>query len=313
MQTEMRKAVYPMKMERLIGILSILLQREKVTAPELAEQFEVSRRTIQRDIESLCRAGIPIATAQGAGGGISIMEGYRVDRTVLTDPEMQAILAGLRSLDSVSGTRRYAQLMEKLSAGAGTLVPEGADTLIDLSSWYRTALAPKIEAIRTAMGEHRTIRFAYHAPKGESEREGEPYYLVFRWSAWYVWAWCRDRGDFRLFKLNRMTGLTLGEPFQPRTAPLPDLEPERVFPVKYQVTVLFDPTCRWRLVEEYGADRFTVAPDGRLRFTGGFPDADSVLSWVLTFGDKAELLEPEELRQQLGDLAAALAGRYRRN
>ena len=106
-----------MKMERLIGILSILLQREKVTAPELAEQFEVSRRTIQRDIESLCRAGIPIATAQGAGGGISIMEGYRVDRTVLTAPEMQAILAGLRSLDSVSGTRRYAQLMEKLSAG----------------------------------------------------------------------------------------------------------------------------------------------------------------------------------------------------
>ena len=70
-------------------------------------------------------------------------------------------------------------------------------------------------------------------------------------------------------------------------------------------------TCRWRLVEEYGADRFTVESDGRLRFTGGFPDADSVLSWVLTFGDKAELLEPEELRQQLGDLTATLADRYR--
>ena len=86
-----------MKMDRLIGILSILLQREQVTAPELAEQFEVSRRTIQRDIEALSRAGIPITTAQGAGGGISIMEEYRVDRTVLTAPEMQAILAGLRS------------------------------------------------------------------------------------------------------------------------------------------------------------------------------------------------------------------------
>lgn len=82
-----------MKMERLIGILSILIQRKKVTAPELAEQFEVSRRTIQRDIESLCRAGIPITTSQGASGGISIMEGYRVDRTLLTAPEMQAILA----------------------------------------------------------------------------------------------------------------------------------------------------------------------------------------------------------------------------
>ena len=270
----------------------------------------MSRRTIQRDVEALCRAGIPLVTVQGAGGGISILEGYRVDRTVLTGPEMQDILAGLRSLDSVSGTCRYAQLMEKLSAGAGTLVPEGADTLIDLSSWYRTALAPKIEIIRTAMGEHRTIQFAYHAPKGESEREAEPYYLVFRWSAWYVWAWCRDRGDFRLFKLNRMTDLTLGEPFQPRTAPLPDLEPERVFPAAFQVTVLFDPACKWRLVEEYGADSFRTEPDGRLRFAWGFPDRDSVLPWLLTFGDRAELLEPAELREDLRQVGERLAERY---
>ena len=116
-----------------------------------------------------------------------------------------------------------------------------------------------------------------------------------------------------MFKLNRITDLATGESFAPRSAPLPDLEPERIFPAKYQVTVLFDPTCRWRLVEEYGADRLTVEPDGRLRFIGGFPDADSVLSWVLTFGDKAELLEPEELREQLGALTKALAHRYRRN
>ena len=130
-----------MKLDRLIGILSILLQREKVTAPELAARFEVSRRTIQRDVEALCRAGIPIATAQGAGGGISILEGYRVDRTLLTAPEMQAILAGLRSLDSVSGTRRYAQLMEKLCAGAGTLVPGSADLLLSLIHIF-AALCP---------------------------------------------------------------------------------------------------------------------------------------------------------------------------
>ena len=302
-----------MKLERLIGILSILLQREKVTAPELAEQFEVSRRTIQRDIEALCRAGIPISTAQGAGGGISIMEGYRVDRTVLTAPEMQAILAGLRSLDSVSGTRRYTQLMEKLSAGTGRLMPSGAHMLIDLSSWYKTSLPPKIELIQDAIEQHHTIRFTYFSPKGETVRTVEPCYLVFHWSAWYVWGWCQTRKDLRLFKLNRMTELTTGKPFAPRAVPLPDLEPERVFPIKYQLTVLFDPACRWRLVEEYGADRFTVEPDGRLRFTGGFPDGDSALSWVLTFGDKAELLEPPELREQLGKLAEALAERYRRN
>ena len=302
-----------MKMERLIGILSILIQRKKVTAPELAEQFEVSRRTIQRDIESLCRAGIPITTSQGASGGISIMEGYRVDRTLLTAPEMQAILAGLRSLDSVSDTRRYAQLMEKLSAGTGELMSNGAHMLIDLSSWYKTSLPPKIELIQKAIEQHHTIRFTYFSPKEESMRTAEPYYLVFHWSTWYVWAWCQMRKDFRLFKLNRMTELAFGESFPPRSAPLPNLEPERVFPVKYQITVLFDPACRWRLVEEYGRNCFTVEPDGRLRFTGGFPDTDSALSWILTFGDKAELLKPDELREHLRNLIETLANRYRRN
>ena len=298
-----------MKMERLIGILSILLQRDKVTAPELAEQFEVSRRTIQRDIESLCQAGIPIATAQGTGGGISILEGYRLDRTVLTTPEMQAILAGLRSLDSVSGTRRYAQLMEKLSAGSG-----GRDShiLIDLSSWYKTSLSPKIEAIHSAIRQHQTIRFTYFSPRETAVRTIEPYDLVFQWSSWYVWGWCQTRQDFRLFKLNRMTDLALGEPFTPRPAPVPDLTAERIFPAKYQVTVLFDPACRWRLVEEYGPDSFTIQPNGKLRFTWGFPDADSVLSWVLTFGEGAELMEPEELRLRLAALTATLARRYQK-
>ena len=298
-----------MKMERLIGILSILLQRDKITAPELAEQFEVSRRTIQRDIESLCQAGIPIATAQGTGGGISILEGYRVDRTVLTTPEMQAILAGLQSLDSVSGTRRYAQLMEKLSAGS-----TGRDShiLIDLSSWYKTSLSPKIEAIHSAIRQHLTIRFTYFSPKETALRTVEPYDLVFQWSSWYVWGWCRTRQDFRLFKLNRMTDLVPGEPFTPRPAPPPDLSAERIFPAKYQVTVLFDPACRWRLVEEYGPDSFTAQPDGRLRLTWGFPDADSIISWVLTFGEGAELTGPEELRQRLADLTATLARRYQK-
>ena len=254
----------------------------------------------------------PIATTQGAGGGISILEGYRVDRTVLTAPEMQAILAGLRSLDSVSGTRRYAQLMEKLSAGTSGLVPGGSHLLIDLSSWYKTSLPPKIECIQQAIEQHRTIRFTYFSPKGESARTVEPYYLVFHWSAWYVWGWCWLRQDFRLFKLNRMTDLTTGESFSPRSSPLPNLEPERIFPIKNQVTVLFDPSCRWRLVEEYGADRLTVEPDGRLRFTGGFPDAEGVLSWVLTFGANAELLEPAELREQLQDVLRHTLSQYGR-
>ena len=83
-----------MRIDRLIGILSILLQKEKVTAPELAEHFEVSRRTINRDIEELCKAGIPVSATQGHGGGISIMDGYKINHTLFTNKEMQDILAG---------------------------------------------------------------------------------------------------------------------------------------------------------------------------------------------------------------------------
>ena len=111
-----------MKIDRLIGILSILLQKESTTAPELAEHFEVSRRTINRDIEDLCKAGIPIQTTQGSGGGISIMDGYRMDRTILTSKDMQMIMAGLRSLDSISGSSYYGQLMEKIQTGSSEMV-----------------------------------------------------------------------------------------------------------------------------------------------------------------------------------------------
>ena len=107
-----------------------------------------------------------------------------------------------------------------------------------------------------------------------------------------------------------MTELSAADFFSPRLAPLQDLDPERIYPAQYQVCVRFAPACRWRLVEEYGADSFTVQPDGSLLFPRGFRDADSVISWILTFGDGAELLEPYELREQLGALVRQLAQRY---
>lgn len=172
-----------MKLDRMIGILSVLLQQEKVTAPFLAEKFEVSRRTINRDIETLCMAGIPLVTEPGRGGGISIMDGYKIDRTLLSTSDMQAILAGLRSLDSISGTNRYALLMEKLSAGSSGLLAGDTHILIDLSSWYKDTLSPKIELLHSAILSENRVSFTYFAPKGESKRIIEPYDLIFRWSA----------------------------------------------------------------------------------------------------------------------------------
>lgn len=289
-----------MKIDRLIGILSILLQKENVTAPDLAEKFEVSRRTINRDIEDLCKAGIPIVTRQGMNGGISIMENYKLDRTILTNEEMQDILAGLRSLDSVNGTKRYGQLMEKLSAGASDFMTGGQSVLIDLSSWYKDSLASKIELIREGLDTSRKLEFIYYAPRGESQRRIEPYYLIFRWSSWYVWGWCEAREDFRLFKLNRMDNLHLTqEMYEKRKVPLPDLKNERIFPGGIRVKALFDADCKWRLVEEFGAGCFEEQEDGRLLFHADYTNKEELLTWLLTFREKAELLEPEYLREEM--------------
>lgn len=300
-----------MKIDRLIGILSILLQQEKVTAPQLAEKFEVSRRTINRDIEDLCKAGIPIDTAQGLNGGISIMEGYKIDRTLLTSSDLQAILAGLRSLDSVSGTNRYGQLMEKLSAGASGTFAGDQSILIDLASWYKGSLASKIELIRAAIERCAAIRFLYYSPKGEAMRCLEPYHIVFQWSNWYVWGWCREREDFRLFKLNRMAELSCtGEIFEKQQDVQPDFSNERVFPENYRIKARFAPECKWRLVEEYGSGCYTEAADGTLLFSMGYTNRENLLSWLLSFGDKAELLEPEELRRELARLGKGIWEKY---
>ena len=301
-----------MKTDRLIGILSVLLQEEQTTAPKLAELFEVSRRTINRDIETLCMAGIPIQTFQGTGGGIRIMDGYRLDRTILTSKDMRMILAGLRSLDSVSGSRYYSQLMEKLQAGSSEFLVGRDSVLIDLSSWYKESLAPKMETIQNAIEDARIIQFRYYSPSGEQVRMIEPYYLIFRWSSWYLYGWCTDRNDYRLFKLNRMDRIQETEQcYERREAPLPDLSDEKIFPGGIRVKALFDHDQKWRLAEEFGPDSVTETEDGRLLFTADYTDLDNLVTWLLTFKDKAEVLEPAEAREKIAEAVKRMSVIYK--
>ena len=195
------------------------------------------------------------------------MEGYRMDRTLLTSRDMQMILAGLRSLDSVSGSSYYRQLMEKLQVGGADFVSGRDSVLNDLSSWYKESLAPKIALVQDAIAERKRIAFHYYAPGGESIRQVEPYYLVFKWSSWYVWGWCLARKDFRLFKLNRLDRLKImEEDFAPRPVPMPDLSNERIFPANIRVKVAFESDAKWRLVEDFGPECFVEQEDGRLLF-----------------------------------------------
>ncbi len=184
--------------------------------------------------------------------------------------------------------------------------------LIDLSSWYKTSLAPKIATIQDAIESRHLLTFHYYASTGESRRTIEPYYVVFKWTSWYVYGWCKKRRDFRLFKLNRMDRVTeTDKEFVCRSAPLPDLSTEKIFPGGIKVKALFTQDMKWRLVEEFGPGCFTETDDGRLLFTADYTDMGNLITWILTFGDKAELLEPQEARAKLAEAARKMAMVYK--
>ena len=292
-----------MKLDRLLGIVTTLLQQDMVTAPYLAEQFEVSRRTINRDIEELCMAGIPVVTMQGSGGGISIASGYKLDKTLITKGEMQAILAGLKSLDSVSGSNEYKRIGEKFGQSppteSDTVYDSSGHILINLASYYRGSIAPKIEMLKKSIEERHMVEFDYYCYSGEEHREVEPYVITFQWSSWYLYAYCKKREDFRLFKLNRMLDLMV----QPTS-----FEGREILPLQTDIVNMyhdnihliaeFDTSQKWKLIDEYGPESFHELESGKLLFESTFENKYNLMSWILGFGDKVQILSPKSVIEE---------------
>ncbi len=287
-----------MKLYRLIGIITTLQQKKSVTAPYLAEKFEVSRRTISRDIEDICRAGIPLVTTQGAGGGISIMEGFSLDTTVFTEQELAAIFTGLKSLDSVSHSAAGENLARKI--GGSPALQVSNHMLIDLASHYKDDLASKLEQIKAAIHLSRCITFRYYYEKGEADKFIEPCLAVFKWSDWYVFGFCRQRQDFRMYKLRRLWNLQITEEtFSPREIPEDKKRFGSHMTDDYIVTAIYDPSVKYRLVEEYGPDCYTLREDGRLYTEWGFSTREKALKWFLGFGDRVKVLGPAEMVERI--------------
>lgn len=300
-----------MKIDRLLGIVMILLQKEKVTAPYLAEKFEVSRRTINRDIEDLCKAGIPVVTIQGGNGGISIADGYRIDKSVLTYEEMEHVVAALKGMDSITPQVGTEQLLNKFFLKKEHVVSVRDSIIINLSSHYKSELTGKIALIKEAVLNNRLISFRYYSSKGDSLRRIEPYYLTFQWAGWYVFGYCRERQNFRLFKLNRLWELKATEEiFQPREIRDENKDFDRYFREEISVTLLFEADVKYRLIDEYGVECFTVQEDGRLLFRTGFANKDFMLSWILSFGDKVEVVNPKGLKQEIKKIAENILKHY---
>ncbi|MDE7297690.1 MAG: WYL domain-containing protein [Lachnospiraceae bacterium] len=282
-----------MRTDRLIGILAAIQQKGKVTAPYLAERFEVSRRTIMRDIEALCCAGFPIVTEPGGGGGISLMPGFSLDagRLALSAEELSAVAAGLRSLESVGITVR-----------GGTFTEAGLKDSafrIDLSSFYRSSLTEKIALLRRAVARHRRVKFRYYYEKGEEEKELAPYFICFQWSGWYVFGYSSERRDYRMYKLARLWQLEITEKtFLPRDIPEEKLQFGTNMTDDIIITAVYEPQEKFRLVEEYGPDSFTVREDGKLLTEWGFSSYERALRWLMPFGHSVQIIAPQDFLEK---------------
>ncbi|CAN7719459.1 HTH domain-containing protein [Paenibacillus sp. LjRoot153] len=161
-----------MKLDRLLSIIILLLNRRRMQAKELAERFEVSLRTIYRDIEAINGAGIPIVTYQGTNGGIGVAEGYRLDRNVMTNDELAAIVTALRSTSTSYGNEQHLQLMEKINSVIPPAFSEefrhmASRVMIDYSPWDgNERLRPKLQLLKEAIDNCRIVGFIYSNAEG---------------------------------------------------------------------------------------------------------------------------------------------------
>ena len=199
-----------MKIDRLIAIIMIWLEREKISADELAKIFEVSPRAIYRDPDSINQAGIPVAAVFGPGNGISIVKTYKIEKRLFSISDITILLMTLGCVQSNLSWQEIVNTLAKVKGMAPLDKQKELDfranqIKIDVSPWlYAGGLSNKIEIIRSAMERQFLLRFDYRDIRNiKSKREIEPYRLLLKSEDWYIQGYCLTR---RTFGLSRCCG-----------------------------------------------------------------------------------------------------------
>lgn len=308
-----------MKVERLVSIIMLLLEKERIGARELADMFEVSPRTIYRDVDAISLAGIPVLSTSGVGGGFEIMENYKVDKKVFSSSDLSAIVMGLSNL---SGMIRGEEVVNALAKVKSFIPPDSAkdievranQILIDLSPWMGNRnIQPYLEIIKTAMLERRLLSFEYADRRGSATtRTVEPYRLVLKGGHWYWQGYCRKRKDFRLFKVSRMSRLRMqDESFTPREIPKLKLDiTEMLDAMQTTITLRIHKSVMDRVLDLCGYDRFTPAGDEHYLVAFPFIENDFNYDILLGFGAKCECVGPPQVREELSRRVRAIAKIY---
>jgi len=304
-----------MKLDRLLAITMILIHKKRVQAKELAEMFDVSVRTIYRDIETINQAGIPIVSYPGANGGIGILESYRLDKNVLTKEEMAAIAIALKSVSTGYHDNHTTVVLSKIEGMLRTQEAQIFKTIseqvfIDVSPWdTELSQKEKITQLRQAIAASHLVSFVYQPASGEpSQRTVEPHTLILKAQKWYLYAYCSSRQDFRLFKVARIKDLFIhpDDTFQRREIALEQNVWSKNLHNSTQVIDLvlrFSPSMRHRVEEWFGMESITYEADGSCVVRVDYPEDEWLYGFVLSFGHQVEVIEPLHIRNIIRDRA----------
>lgn len=288
-----------MQINRLFGIIYILLDKKLVTAGELAEHFEVSVRTIYRDVEALSASGIPIYMSKGKGGGISLLPGFVLNKAVLTEKEKEELLSSIYALEAVqpdSESTTLQKLKELLGAADTSWIS------VDFGAWSEGEReAALFEQLKAAILGRRVLRFAYVSVReGRTKREAEPVQLVFKGVSWYLYAYCRTRKDYRYFKLKRIRELSVQEEcfLEQQRDKLCFQKKKAAFqPDMLHIRLLIHGEAAYRVYDEF--ESFTEQPDGSLLVEADVPDGSWLMQYLLGYGSALEVIEPATLKARL--------------
>lgn len=297
-----------MQESRLFQIVYYLLDKGQATAPELAARFEVSVRTIYRDIDSLSGAGIPIYAEAGRNGGIRLMQDFVLEQAVLSEGEKQEILAALQSIN-ITRNIGESQTLQKLSAIFQLRSENWLE--VDFSRWGNQGFdKEKFELLKTAVIRCRHARIRYAGSDGtESERTVQPYKLVYKSKAWYLRAFCTEKQEMRTFKLNRILELALlKETFVRRSFPAEPGDSEGEYPL---ITLRFPKEMAYRVYDEFDRAQIQRQENGDLLASARMPEGAWLISFLLSFGTQVEIISPAYLRDEIARQAKKIVEKYK--
>jgi predicted DNA-binding transcriptional regulator YafY len=300
--------VKTMKDNRLFRILYYILEKGKVTANELADKFEVSVRTIYRDIDSISSAGIPIYALQGKGGGIEIAEDFVLSKSLLSENEKQQIMSALQGLDNTT-IQRENELLTKLSALFKMKNTSWIE--VDFNNWQNNKMYEKtFDDIKSAILSKNIISFTYFSSnEKETDRSVKPVRLLFKSQDWYLYALCLLRNDFRYFKLSRIKNLEIHTEKFDDSFENVILKKEMPHENTVHIKVKFDRKVAFRVYDEINGE-ITEDNDGNLYSEIEIPNDYNLYNYIFSFGDGAEVLEPKEIRMQIKEMINKMAEKY---